>query len=123
VPSDAESIHLVRPLSHEKMQALIRRCKNLKTISMSASTHRRLAGKVKGLLEEKGLRVILTSERGRAIGIPLAKMKQAIEMRRDFRPLREIEQVTGIPKSTIHYLEKYSLRRKIKRGNTVIYLK
>ena len=123
VPGDAESIHLVRPLSYEKMLALIKRCKRLKSVSMSASTHGRLARKVKRLLEEKGLRIILTSERGRAIGIPLAKIKQAIEMRRDFRPLREIEQITGIPKSTIHYLEKYSLRRKIKRGCTIIYLK
>ncbi|MCD6479030.1 MAG: hypothetical protein J7L44_04055 [Candidatus Diapherotrites archaeon] len=123
VPRDAESIHIVRPLPYKKMLALIQRCKRLKTISMSASTRKRLARKVKRLLEEKGLRIMLTSERGRAIGIPLAKMKQAIEMRRDFRPLREIEEVTGIPKSTVHYLEKYSLRRKIKRGHTIIYLK
>jgi len=123
VPPDMEEAHIVRPLSREKIEALLKRCKELRAISMSKSTYKRIAKKVLALLEDKGIQIKITEERGRAIGIPLEKMMQAIEMRRDFRPLREIEQVTGIPKSTVHYLAKYSLRRKIKRGKTIIYLK
>lgn len=123
VPSDIEEVHIVRPLPRKKMEALLKRCKELRAISMSKSTYKRLSRKGLGLLKEKGIEIKIVEERGRAIGIPLEKMMQAIEMRRDFRPLREIEQVTGIPKSTVHYLAKYSLRRKIKKGKTIIYLK
>ena len=61
--------------------------------------------------------------RGRAIEINSDKMLQVIEMRKDHRPLREIEEVTGIPKSTVHYLVKYSDRKKMKKGKDVIHLK
>ena len=122
LPRDVEEIHMVRPLARKAILALFKRCKNLGTISMSTSTYKRLSGNTKKEIE-KVAKLSIATERGRAIGIPLAKMKQAIEMRQDFRPLREVEQVTGIPKSTVHYLEKYSLRRKIKRGKTIIYLK
>jgi len=123
IPSDAEAVHLVRPLSYNTISELLARCKSLKQISMSASTQRRLSKKTKKMLEDKGISAAIVAERGRAIAIPLSKMKHAIEMRQDHRPLREIAQVTGIPKSTVHYLEKYSKRRKIKKGNAVIYLK
>lgn len=123
IPSDIEEVHIVRPLSHKKIEAILKRCKELRGISMSKSTYKRIARKVLRLFKEKGIEIKIAEERGRAIGIPLEKMMQAIEMRKDFRPLREIEQVTGIPKSTVHYLAKYSLRRKIKRGKTIIYLK
>ena len=123
VPIESESVHIARPLPYKSTIALLKRCKHLSIISASASTYKRLAKRVKKELEGRGIRLVISSERGRAIGIPLEKMKQAIEMRQDFRPLREVEQVTGIPKSTVHYLEKYSLRRKIKNGTTIIYLK
>ena len=41
----------------------------------------------------------------------------------DYQSLREIERLTEIPKSTVHYLVKYAEREKIKKGNTTIYLK
>jgi len=44
-------------------------------------------------------------------------------MRKDHQTLREIERVTGIPKSTVHYLQRYAQRAKIKNGKNIVYLK
>ncbi len=123
LPTHTEELHLVRPISYKKALAILKRCKQLKTITMSISTYRRIPRKVLSLLKERNIKVAICEERGRPIGIPLEKLKIAIEMRRDFRPLREIEHITGIPKSTIHYLVKYSAKRKVKKGNVIIHLK
>jgi len=75
------------------------------------------------LLEGKGIRVETVSRQGRPISVPLRKMQHALELRKDFQSLREVERVTGISKSTVHYLEKYAQRAKLKNGKRVIYLK
>lgn len=122
IPRETEKIHITRPVPVNALKKILKKCPNLKEISISNSARARLSAKTVALMSEKRVKVFTETDKGRPISIPLEKMRQAIEMRRDFRTLRSAEEVTGIPKSTIHYLEKYSKRRKIKKGNTVIYL-
>ncbi|MCX8190253.1 MAG: hypothetical protein N3F05_03450 [Candidatus Diapherotrites archaeon] len=123
VPKDVEEVHLTRPISAAGVRSLIKKCKNLKNITMSKTSHARLSKNAKKLIEANNICTAIVSERGNALSVPLFKIKAAIEMRRDHRPLREIEQVTGIPKSTIHYLEKYSKRKKVKSRSLIVYLR
>lgn len=123
LPENIGSIHLVRAMKEKKLKRLLKRVSGIKKITMSPSCFKRLSSKAKEFLKKQDIEIKVKSERGRAISIPLEKMLKVIEMRKDFRPLREIEEITGIPKSTIHYLEKYSNRRKVKNGKNVIYLK
>ncbi len=122
IPAETSEIHLVRPLSLGMLKKIASKSE-LKKISMSSSCSSRLSKKARAFLKGKGIETEVHGEQGRAIGIPLPKMRQAIEMRSDFRSLREIEETTGIPKSTVHYLQRYSQRKKVKNGKMVIYLK
>jgi len=122
VPKDTTEIHLVRPIKKEKLEALFNKCKITK-ISLSTSCLKRLPSKAQKKIKEKGIQLTIEKRRGRALDFPLEKMLQMIEMRKDYQSIREIEKVTGIPKSTVHYLLKYADRGKIKKGSTVIYLK
>jgi hypothetical protein len=123
IPSEVDAIHLVRPIGWKKLEKILGKCGNCVEASMSKSCFERLPAKTRGVLEKRGVRIRVESKRGRAIGISLEKMLHAIELRRDYQSLREVERITAIPKSTVHYLEKYAGREKIKKGNTTIYLK
>ncbi|MFH1235176.1 MAG: hypothetical protein V1493_06200 [Candidatus Diapherotrites archaeon] len=123
LPAGIESVHFARPPGRKQLAAVLEKFQVIRQVSMSASSFGRISPKAKKFLEEKGIETRIIGERGRAISMPLEKMRNAIEMRRDFRPLREIETATGIPKSTVHYLVKYSQRKKVKNGKNVIYLK
>jgi len=76
-----------------------------------------------GMLREKQVAIVEKARQGRPISVPLPKMQHALEMRKDFQSLREVERVTGISKSTVHYLEKYAKRAKVKSGKKILYLK
>ncbi len=84
---------------------------------------KRLPLKTQKKLKDKGITIALEKRRGRAIDLPMDKMLQIIELRKDYQTVREIEKITGIPKSTVHYLLKYADRGKIKKGQNVVYLK
>lgn len=122
IPRDTAEIHLVRPIKWDRIQALVTRCP-IKTITLSNSCLKRLPRKTQKKLKEKGITLGLEKRRGRAIDIPMDKMLQIIELRKDYQTVREIEKITGVPKSTVHYLIKYADRGKIKKGNNVVYLK
>lgn len=122
IPSTAKKLHLARPVSAKFFEKILNHCSLLTTITLSESTKKRIGTKIERQLKEKHIEVEIVQERGRAIEVPLEKIKQAIEMRKDFRPYREIEKVTGIPKSTLHYLVKYSPKAKIKKGEQTILL-
>jgi len=123
IPPKTDSIHLVRPVKEKTLRQIIRKCKSLKSMSLSVSCAKRLSGKVKELLKKKGIELKIENNRGRAIELPLQKMLDVIEMAKDGRPLREIEATTSVPKSTVHYLVKYAERGKVKQGKETIYLK
>ncbi|MCX6803198.1 MAG: hypothetical protein NTY48_01355 [Candidatus Diapherotrites archaeon] len=122
IPRDTAEIHLVRPIKWEKLHLLTTRCP-IKTITLSTSCLKRLPHKTQKRLKEKGITMGIEKRRGRAIDIPMEKMLQIIELRKDYQTVREIEKITGVPKSTVHYLIKYADRGKIKKGNNVVYLK
>ena len=122
IPKDTAEIHLVRPIKWEKLNSLITKC-IIKTITLSTSCLKRLPSKTQKKLKEKGVTIAVEKRRGRAIDIPMDKMLQIIELRKDYQTVREIEKLTGIPKSTVHYLLKYADRGKIRKGANVVYLK
>jgi len=122
IPKDTTEIHLVRPIKKDKLISLVTRCP-IKTITLSTSCLKRLPTKTQKKLKEKGITLGIEKRRGRAIDIPMEKMLQIIELRKDYQTVRDIEKITGIPKSTVHYLIKYADRGKIKKGANVVYLK
>jgi len=122
LPRDITEIHLVRPIKKDKLLSLIAKCP-IKIITLSTSCLKRLPTKTQKRLKEKGVSLAIEKRRGRAIDIPMDKMLQIIELRKDFQTVREIERITSIPKSTVHYLLKYADRGKIKKGANVVYLK
>ena len=122
IPRDTAEIHLVRPIKWDKIQILTTRCP-IKTITLSTSCLKRLPRKTQKRLKDRGISLAIEKRRGRAIDIPMEKMLQIIELRKDYQTVREIERLTGVPKSTVHYLVKYADRGKIKKGSNVVYLK
>ena len=122
IPKDTTEIHLVRPIKWDNLNTLITKCP-IKTITISTSCLKRLPSKTQKRLKDKGITMSLEKRRGRAIDLPMDKMLQIIELRKDYQTVREIEKITGIPKSTVHYLLKYADRGKIKKGQNVVYLK
>lgn len=123
IPKEAEQLHFVRPVKKELLKGILRKCKNLQLVSMSKSCLQRMPAKNMRMLRKKGIRIETAARQGRPISVPLQKMRHALEMRKDYQSLREVERVTRIPKSTVHYLERYAQRAKLKNGKKVIYLK
>jgi len=122
VPRDTTEVHLVRPIKKEKLDALFARCA-IKKISLSGSCLKRLPSKAQKKIKQKGIEITVEKRRGRAIGIPLEKIAQVAELRKDYQTIREIERITGIPKSTVHYLLKHADRGKVRKGSMILYLK
>ncbi|MBN2127742.1 MAG: hypothetical protein JW703_05150 [Candidatus Diapherotrites archaeon] len=119
IPENASELHLVRPIKAKKLIELMN--KGIKKISMSSTTFNRLNKKVKEIAGKKNIELKVISLKGRAIGLGLEKVKEIISLYRDDKSFRKIEEKTGIPKSTAHYLIKYSKRKKLKNENKIIY--
>jgi len=114
------SLHLVRPIKAGKLQELCK--KGVKELCLSPSCEKRLSAKARSMIVEKGLALKIEPSRGRAIEIPLEKVTEIAELRWDDKTYREIEEITGVPKSTAHYLIKYANRNKLKKGKRTIYM-
>ncbi len=121
IPVKAEKIHLVRPIKKEKIKEIIKKRK-IKEISLSESTLKRLKPKTIQLIEKKGIQIKKDSRRGRAIETKFDTILKIIELKKDYQSIRKIEECTGIPKSTVHYLLRYADRNKIKKKQQTIYL-
>lgn len=121
-PKDLTEIHLVRPIKKEKIEWLLNN-RSLTKITLSSSCLKRLPKKTQKKIKDKGVSISIEKRRGRPIDLPLEKIKEIIELRKDYQSIRDIERITDVPKSTIHYLLKYAERTKIKKGNTIVYLK
>ncbi len=122
IPREAKQIHLVRAIGAKKLAQLLERCGSLSKISVSRSCSERICPKSRKLIKGKGVFLVEAEHRGRAIGMELEKMLKVIDMHRDDKTYREIERLTGIPKSTIHYLVRYAERAKVKDGARTVYL-
>ena len=121
VPNNATSVHLVRPLSSKAIEKFLSG-RHINSVFLSKSTKKRLGKKTVAFLKKKGIKVAEEKRAGRAISIDLKKVKELVELHKDYRSFRKIEKLTGIPKSTVHYLIKYAQRAKIKSGKNIIYL-
>ena len=121
VPKEVSKLHLVRPVSFKKLKKFLNN-RSIEEISLSESTHKRLCRKSRKLLDAKNVQLIKDSRRGRAIELSFDTVLKINDYRKDYLSVRKIEELTGIPKSTIHYLLKYADRNKIRKGNQTIYL-
>ena len=121
IPESAEELHLVRPVKRGFLESILNRCR-IRKISLSKSCSKRLGAKTRKFMKEKGIEVIEQQNRGRALSLDLEKIKQVAEYHKDHLSFRKIEKLTGIPKSTIHYLIRYAERSKVKAGKQVVYL-
>jgi hypothetical protein len=123
LPKNTTELHLVRPVSWKDLQSAFNKQKKISHISLSKSCFNRLSKNAKNILKDHNIGIVFETRRGRPIGIALERMLNVIELRKDFQPFRDIEEHTGIPKSTAHYLVKYAVREKIKKGKDTVYLK
>lgn len=122
IPKDTTEIHLVRPIKKNFLIEIIK-TKPIQKISLSESCYKRIPKKTRDWLKEKKIELLIERRMGRPLNISMEKMLEIIELRKDYQSIREIEKITAVPKSTIHYLIKYATRAKIKKGQTIIYLK
>jgi hypothetical protein len=118
---EIDALHLARPVSAAKLSKILH-SGNVKGISLSPSTYRRLSEKARALINESGAGLEVRKRQGRSLGIDKSSLSEIVEMHRDFRSYREIEEKLGVPKSTAHYLIRYAKRSKLKKGRTVFYL-
>ncbi len=114
-----QKVHFSRPPKISELKAALA---GTGQVFMPDSTFKRLSTKARKMLDAKGTEVVIESAAGRPISLPMEKILQVAELHRDERTFREIEQITGIPKSTCHYLVKYAQRQKIRAGKGVVYL-
>ncbi|MBI2597853.1 MAG: hypothetical protein HYW50_01520 [Candidatus Diapherotrites archaeon] len=121
VPKDAEQVHLVRPLKKTALEKLFKG-RNINVVFASKSTRQRLGKKALQLLKQTGVSLVEQKRAGRAISIDLKKLQELVELHKDYQSFRKIEKLTGIPKSTAHYLIKYAQRAKIRADKNIIYL-
>ncbi len=122
IPRDADELHFVRPLRASSLKKLLKKCRNLQAVSLSESCSGRFPEKARKMLEQRNIAIKFSSNRGRAIGMDIERIKEIVGMQRDEKSFREIEELTKIPKSTAHYLIRYAERTKVKSGNNVVYL-
>ncbi len=115
-----EKIHFKRPPSFFVLKSFLD--KGFKVFHMPQSCFNRLSKKSKSLLATTDCKIIIETARGRPLNISFEKLLQVIELHKDNRTFRQIEEITGIPKSTAHYLIKYAERQKIKGKGKIIYL-
>jgi len=121
IPAEAEKIHLVRPIKLNKLRELLEK-RSIKAVSLSESCWKRMSEKCRNMLEQMNINIIKDRRSGRALEHALEDIVKINEFRKDFQSLRKIQKLTGIPKSTVHYLLKYAKRDKIRKGNQTIYL-
>ena len=89
---------------------------------MPKSAEQRMSKKAKKLIQSSGATISIETARGRPLDLDLNKMREIVELHKDNRTFREIEKITGISKSTAHYLIRYAERLKFRTGNKIVYI-
>lgn len=119
---NCQELHITRAFSKKNLTKILTRCSRLKIITVSNSTNERISKALKEFIKKKGVSIIIKKEQGRPIDIKVEKLQKILQQYKDYS-YRDLEKKLGISKSKIHYLIKYSKRKKIKDGNKIIYLK
>ncbi|MCR4335419.1 MAG: hypothetical protein NUV57_02675 [archaeon] len=115
-----EKIHFTRAPKAKELEQVLKN--GAGTIYITKSAKQRLSEKAKKKIKELKVELVIESARGRPIELNLQTISEIVELHRDNRTFREIEKITGISKSTAHYLIKYAERNKIKQGKKIVYL-
>jgi len=115
-----EKKHFTRAPTLKQFNNSLKR--GVKKFYLPKSAVQRLSFKVRKKIKDHHAEIIVESARGRPLELNIERITQIIELHRDDRTFREIEKITGIPRSTAHYLIKYAERQKLKRGKKVIYI-
>ncbi len=121
IPAHTDELHLARPIAQKKL-ARILKTRSIARITLSKSTFIRLPKKTLLWLESNEVPVFIEHNPGKPLQTPMLKILDVVERIKDHQSLRQIEKITGIPKSTAHYLIKYAKRGKTKKGKNAVYL-
>ena len=113
-----EKKHFKRPPRASELKKL----PNGSAVFMPQGCFKRISSKSRKILDSKGIEVNIEEARGRPIALPMEKILEVAELHRDNRTYRQIEEITGIPKSTAHYLVKYAERQKLRLRGKVVYI-
>lgn len=113
-------IHFSRPPTASRLSGVLEG--GAPSISMSKSCFERLSAKVRRLLDASDAQIIIKAARGRPINLSPELFLEIVELHRDNRTYRQIEDITGVPKSTVHYLIRYAQRQKLKSGGKIVYM-
>ena len=115
-----EKTHFTRAPKIKDLEKVLKN--GARQIFITKTAKERMSKKAIELIKKYNAELIIESARGRPISLGLQKISQIVELHKDNRTYREIENLTGISKSTCHYLIKYAERQKLKQGNNVVYL-
>ncbi|HZX33922.1 MAG TPA: hypothetical protein VFF09_00935 [archaeon] len=115
-----EKKHFRRAVKKREAETLLKA--GVKDFYMPESAFKRMPSKTAEKIEGAGGRIIIEKAAGRPLSVGMEKIIEIVELHNDNRTFRQIEEITGIPKSTAHYIIKYAQRQKIKKGKKVVYL-
>ena len=109
-----------RPPKFGEIEAMLGR--GVREFVMPKSCARRMGKKSLRMISQRAGKISIESSRGRPIALDLKMIREVAELHSDNRTYRQIADITGIPKSTAHYLIKYAQRSKIRKGGKTIYI-
>jgi len=115
-----EKVHFTRAPNAKELDKVLKN--GASQIYMTESAKQRLSRKTAKKIKDSEATILIESARGRPIDLDLQTISEIVELHRDHRTFREIERITGVSKSTAHYLIRYAERQKIKKGKKVVYL-
>ncbi len=113
VGKKAKRVHIPRPLPAHVLQEILEEAEE---VTMPPSTFQRLP---RGIREKYGHKIKIESHRGRFCGLDPHTIVQIISLRKSGLSIRKISEITGVPKSTVHYL--LTKTRKFDFGEKVIF--
>jgi len=114
-----DEVHLVRPITIKEFKQFFMK---KKTLYMPESTYERLAKTTKALISKKKIKIIFEKIPGRPIDKSPDHLRRAVSLYKSGISLRNIEQKTSLPKSSVHYLVKKAKRKKIKNKSSIYSL-
>lgn len=115
-----DKIHFARPPKTGEVEKALRQ--GVVTFYMPESTIKRMSKKAMSAIEKVNAKIVIEKAAGRPLSLSMNTILEIIELHRDNRTYREIEKITGVPKSTCHYIVHYAQRQKMKKGSKVVYL-
>ena len=118
LPKEVKEAFLARPLKFSKIQELAE--KGLQKLYCSKSCMERMAKKCKAFLQEKGVSIEVQNLKGKPLSLSLEQIMEFNELRKEGLSYRKIAEKIGASKSSLHYLQHYAQRTKLKSNGKVL---